>query len=89
LHSVPWQLTAIRSKGRILVISYEGGGCRTPAGVRVTQTSAYVMIAAYDLTPRPTKKPMACAAYAMIATGTVELSQPLGHRPLYHAASGR
>jgi hypothetical protein len=85
LVSVGWTLTAIRSHGRDLVISYNSGGCHSAAGVTVAQGRQYVMISTYDLTPKPTKKQAVCPANFIVAVGFVQLAQPLGHRTLYHA----
>jgi hypothetical protein len=85
LISVPWRLVGLDSAHRTLTISYEGGGCQTPAGVRVTQATDYVMVGAYDVIMKPTRTPVACAAYAIVVTGTVTLDEPLGKRRLYHA----
>src|SRR5947207_916750 len=85
LVSVGWTLIAIRSHGRDLVLSYNSGGCDAAAGVTVAQGRQYVMLTAYDLTPKPTKKQLVCPANAVVAVGFVRLAKPLGHRTLYHA----
>lgn len=88
LKSVPWTLTGKRDGGRTLVISYSAGGCSTDAGVHVTQTSSYVMVAAYNLVAKPSRTPIPCPQYALLAAGTVILDEPLGNRTLYHAPLG-
>lgn len=73
LQSVLWTLTGRGDGGRTLVISYTAGGGNPDAGIHVTQTSSYVMVAAYNLVSKPSRTPMTC---------------PLGGRPLYHAPLG-
>ncbi|MFL6239757.1 MAG: hypothetical protein ACJ735_09760 [Actinomycetes bacterium] len=88
LKSVTWTLANAKDNRQTLVISYPGSGCEQPAGVKVTQTSAYVMVGTYVRVAKPTSQPMACPQFAIIVTGTVHLDAPLGKRRLYHEPTG-
>ncbi len=85
LQSVPWTLAAKRNGGRTLVISYNAGGCNSDGGGRITETSTYVVIATYNVVPKPTAQQMPCPAIAEVIYAAADLKAPLGSRPLYHA----
>lgn len=85
LTSSPWTLVAISPDGRTLSVrANQGGGCDSPAGMEVTQTSSEVEVASLytENSPPPGE---GCAAYLATPLWTIQLTQPLGNRPLVHA----
>jgi hypothetical protein len=76
-----WTLLAVADGGRrILLETVASGGCAVFAGVQVIETAALVTISPRTLVSRPTGA--LCPDHQILTVGSVELSGPLGTRPL-------
>lgn len=76
-----WTLLAIADGGRrILLETVASGGCAVFAGVQVTETAALVTISPRTLVSRSAGA--LCPDHQILTVGSVELSGPLGTRPL-------
>ncbi len=82
--SVAWTLRGMSGDRRQLVVKYRAGdgACVRSAGIRVSETSTTVTVAAFSRRYAPA---FDCAAGAPTATGYLDLDAPLGHRRLIHA----
>jgi len=87
LTSLPWRLTAIHVTPPAIDIYYvAGGGCTTPRGILLTETSTSVTIEAVGATRHGAQ---ACPANLITGYVRIPLSQPLAGRHLIHAPVAR
>ena len=81
---MPWRLLVIDATGRTITVAYVKGDryCVHALGFEVRETSASV-----ELTALSEQRPgqATCPADLRIGSGTIELKQPLGERPLLHS----
>jgi hypothetical protein len=76
-----WTLLGVADGGRrILLETVASGGCAVFAGVVVTESAALVTISPRTSVSRPTGA--LCPDHQTLTVGSVELSAPLGTRPL-------
>jgi hypothetical protein len=79
-------LAAISPDGRVLTVTFAGGGCGTwTGGGLVYQTATAVAIGSWGMAG---KAGGACAAVGVINRATVRLASPLGTRPVLDVRSG-
>ena len=79
-------LAAVAPDGRVLTITFMGGGCGTRAGGGlVYQTAAAVVIGSWSAAGKASGP---CPAVGIINRATVRLASPLGTRPVLDARSG-
>jgi hypothetical protein len=79
-----WQLLGVQQDGRVIALSYVGGGgCVVFERLEVEQTATFVRIS--PIVRRETRPGRACPPLLQSVRTTVKLAVPLGSRPLLHA----
>jgi hypothetical protein len=79
-------LAAISPDGRVLTVTFTGGGCGTwTGGGLVYQTATAVVIGSWGVLGKASG---ACPAVGIINQATVRLASPLGTRPVLDTSSG-